>query len=235
MSNADEGSAACEDYELLISKACDGECAPDEMITLGGHLRVCGRCRETMDEYRQIKVKLAPYVISMSCPPPPPVTPKWRNRASVMLSRLGIRRYVPAIAGLSACIFFFLLGHFEGSYQTQTRLVRNLPSVVVATPSLWVADRASGSVRMASVESEQPFTDGISRYRAAIADELRKDSVDWLKVRELVESMGELRTNLELLTIHMAYIDIRTGSLPSAVASHWESLGSKNERKAVTR
>jgi hypothetical protein len=235
MGNTDKGSAACEDYELLISKACDGECAPDEMMVLGEHLRVCGHCREMMDEYREIKVKLSSYVISMSCPPPPLITPKWRSRASRMLSRLGVRRYVPAIAGLGACIFIFLLGHFAGSYQTQARLVRNLPSVVVATPSLWVADRASGSVQMASVESEQPFTDGISRYRAAIADELRKEGVDWLRVRELVESMGELRTNLELLTIHMAYIDIRTGSLPSAVASHWESLGSKNERKVVTR
>jgi anti-sigma factor RsiW len=235
MSTSDKRSAACEDYELLISKACDGECSPDEMTALGEHLKVCGSCREMMGEYREIKVRVASYVVSMSCPPPPLVTPKWRKIASRLSGRLGIRRFVPAMAGLSVCVLFFLLGHFSGSYQTQARLVRNLSPVVVATPSLWMADRAPGSPNMTSVDSEQPFTDGISRYRAAIADELRKDSVDWLRVRELVESMGELRTNLELLTIHMAYIDIRTGSLPSAVASHWESLGSKNERTVVKR
>jgi hypothetical protein len=98
-----------------------------------------------------------------------------------------------------------------------------------------MADREPGSVSVTSIESEQPFTDGISRYRAAIADELRRESVDWLKVRELVESMGELRTNLELLTIHMAYIDIRMGSLPAAVARHWESLGSGNEGEVSLR
>jgi hypothetical protein len=44
-------------------------------------------------------------------------------------------------------------------------------------------------------------------------------------VRELVEAIGELRTDLELLTIHMAYLDINTGDSPYEVAEHWENLG----------
>jgi hypothetical protein len=228
-------NSACGDYEFLMSKACDGECTPNEVTELGEHLKICAQCRDMMDDYREIRTRMASYVISMSCPPPPQIAPKWRERAAGILSRLGVRRYVPTIVGVSVCILFFALGFLSGSNHMEVKFARIMPSIIVATPSLWMADRTPGSVSVTSIESEQPFTDGISRYRAAIADELRKDSVDWLKVRELVESMGELRTNLELLTIHMAYIDIRTGSLPSTVANHWESLGSKNERKALMR
>jgi hypothetical protein len=90
---------------------------------------------------------------------------------------------------------------------------------------MWTAKTQRAPYSAANMDSEQPFTDGIQKYRGAIADELRKSEIDWMKVRDLVEAMGELRTDLELLTIHMAFLDIRTGSSPYEVADHWERLG----------
>jgi hypothetical protein len=96
---------------------------------------------------------------------------------------------------------------------------------------MWAAKYTAGSELNSSIAAEQPFTESISRYRASIGAELRQEDVDWLKVRELVEAMGELRTDLELLTIHMAYLDINTGDSPYEVAARWEDLGGKKALK----
>jgi hypothetical protein len=229
----EEDDAGCAEYDVLISKACDGECTPEEMTVLGEHMKDCEGCRATMREYREICGVMASRLVALSCPPPP-VLPRKPHGSSV-LAGTRLSACAAILGGMAACLLFFAAGNVIGFRQAEDRIARNLSPTAVVTPSLWAVNRPAGAISLANAESEQPFTDGISQYRSAITEELRKDSVDWLKVRDLVESMGELRTDLELLTIHMAYLDIRTGSSPSSVANHWEAIGSMSERTAFKR
>lgn len=208
----------CMESELLISKACDSECTPEELAVLREHLRDCCVCRASMLEYQEISSMMTARLVTLSCPPPP-VAQQTKTLGLIVLSPR-VRRYVAAVA---ACFLFYMVEHHTGQGYANRQMT--VTPVSVSTPSMWAASRGASSLSLANVESEQPFTDSIGRYRAAVGVELRKESVDWMKVRELVEAMGELRTDLELLTIHMAYLDIRTGSSPYEVAEHWENLG----------
>jgi hypothetical protein len=223
-----EPDSECPDFELLISKECDGECSPEELRMLARHLAECPECRRTRSVYGEIRALAGARFVKMTPPEPPRAERVARRRA---LRRGNLRGILARLGGIAACILFFAAGRYWGQGAPRSEIFENASNVAIATPSMWVEGRSSGEVRV-NVEAEQPFTDSISRYRSAIGEELRKDNVDWVMIRELVEAMGDLRTDLELLTIHMAFIDIRTGSSPVKVAEHWEKLG-KNDGKAV--
>jgi hypothetical protein len=172
-----------------------------------------------MREYRELSDLTIASAAARACPPPPVVSR--RKMPSIFANRNLFFR----LGGVAACVAFFLLGQFFGFRGASARLSNYMSPMVVATPSMWTARTQSVPYSAANLDSEQPFTEGIQKYRSAIADELRKSEIDWMKVRDLVEAMGELRTDLELLTIHMAFLDIRTGSSPYEVADHWERLG----------
>lgn len=226
-----EVEGGCEEYELLISKACDDECTEDELARLKAHLRGCERCRQLMRDYSDLSLLMTTRMAAMKCPQPPTGS---RNNiirmpdARKLLPGRRTRRYARQFMAVAACILFFVMGHYIGFKQAGVRIAETTSPIGVTTPSMWVAQREVTPALIANVESEQPFTDSIDRYRTAIGDELRNSDVNWMRVRELVEAMGELRTDLELLTIHMAYLDIRTGTSPYEVADHWETLGTQN-------
>ena len=222
----------CYDYELLISKACDDECTPEETEVLKRHLEACGECRNALSEYRELRDMMTTHLVTLSCPPAP-ATKERKHPVLRLLTGRTARRYAGQAAAIAASILFFVLGHHMGFAQANRQIPEMLPSTAVATPSMWVANRPANPAALANVESEQPFTESIGRYRAAVGMELRQSKVDWLRVRELVEAMGELRTDLELLTLHMAFLDIRTGSSPSEVAEHWEGLGTSSAGRTV--
>ncbi len=218
------GNASCDAFESLISRACDGECTPEQLKILRKHLSECGDCRNLMKEYRALSDLMIARAVMQSCPPPPVVSREkhfFANRG--LLLRLG---------GIAACIAFFFLGQLLGVRSANEQFSSYLSPMVVATPTLWAANRPVTPYSLSNLDSEEPFTDGIGKYRSAIAEELRRSEIDWMKVRDLVEAMGELRTDLELLTLHMVFLDIRTGSSPYEVADHWERLGG-NARRAV--
>lgn len=222
----------CFDKELLISKACDGECTPDETEILKAHLKECPECRRTLSEYRELRDLMTAHLVSLSCPPAPASAQRKHPIVRLFAGR-NVRRYAWQAFTMAASILFFVFGHYIGFSQASHQVRETPPTTVVATPSMWVANRPANPAAMANVESEQPFTQSISRYRTAVGMELRQPKVDWMRIRELVEAMGELRTDLELLTLHMAFLDIRTGSSPDEVADHWEALGKPEGKKAV--
>ena len=221
----------CDEYELLISKACDDECTQDELAKLKLHLCGCESCRQLMKDYGELSLLMTTRMAAMKCPQPPTGSRSNIIRmpdARKLVPGRRTRRYVRQFAAVAACLLFFVMGHYIGFNQANVRISETISPIAVTTPSMWVAQRSLAPASIANVESEQPFTDSIDRYRAAIGDELRNYDVNWMRVRELVEAMGELRTDLELLTIHMAYLDIRTGTSPYEVADHWETLGTQN-------
>jgi hypothetical protein len=220
--SAKDGKIDCFVCEPLISRAVDNECSPDELAAVRDHVRECPECRKTLYEYRELADLMAARIVTISCPPAPRISIHQSPLRIVVSPK--IRKSIARIAALAACVALFVAGDFVGTAQTKREIARNVSPIMVATPSMWVGHERV-SARAVSVETEQPFTDSISRYRVSIAEEMRKGNVDWMRVRELVEAMGELRTDLELLTIHMAYLDISTGDSPSEVAAHWENLG----------
>ncbi len=230
MSARDPGN--CYDYELLISKACDDECTPEEAEVLKAHLRECGECRATLSEYREMRDMMTAHLITLSCPPAPSTKAR-KHPVLRLLSNKTVHRYAGQAAAIAASILFFVLGHHMGFEKANQQMATLASPTAVATPSMWAANRPANAASLANVESEQPFTESIGRYRTAVGMELRQSKVDWLRVRELVEAMGELRTDLELLTLHMAFLDIRTGASPAEVADHWEKLGTPSSGKAV--
>lgn len=217
----------CMECELLISKYCDDACESAELHLLKEHLSTCHTCGQVMAEYRELADLMVARVVTLSCPPAPAPRKQGILR---LVTGAPARRFAVQAVGMAACILCFIAGHTLGFTQARRDGIPANSSVVVATPSMWLAQRPSSAANLENIGSEQPFTDGIGRYRAAIGSELRNGEVDWMRVRELVEAMGELRTDLELLTIHMAYLDIRTGSSPYEVADHWERLGSRADK-----
>lgn len=215
------GGTSCDAFETLISRACDGECTPEQLNVLGKHLSGCDDCRTLMKEYRALSDLMIARTAAQSCPPPPVV-----SREKRLLALPANRGLLLRLGGIAACAAFFLLGQFWGARSANEQFSNYLSPMVVSTPTLWRANSPSAAAyALSNPDAEQPFTDGIGKYRSAIADELRKGEIDWMNVRNLVEAMGELRVDLELLTIHMAFLDIQTGSSSYEVADSWERLG----------
>jgi hypothetical protein len=161
-----------------------------------------------------------------ACPPPPSILCGLiALKLKGMASRLRLGRYAFRAAMFALCAVFFVFGHIMGFSQGKLEAIEKISQTAVATPSMWIAGRPANSSGLSGVTAEQPFTESIMRYRSAIGAELRRGNVDWMRVRELVEAMGELRTDIELLTLHLAYLDIYTGNSPYEVAEHWEKIG----------
>lgn len=209
----------CDECEAVASRACDGECSPEELASLKAHVAECPSCRETLRMFRDLSAAVAMRSALDACPPPPSV----RDIAQTKVRP--ISSFMLKLGGIAASIAIaFAAGHFAGQRAAVSDLFAYLSPMVVSTPSMWSASKAQGHAAVA-LDSEQPFTDSIKRYRSSVADELRKDRVDWARVRSLIEAIGELRTDLELLTIHLAFLEIDTGTAAMDVADRWEHLG----------
>lgn len=228
-----EHSCTCRDAELLISMALDNECTQHQLGVLHKHLEHCSECRTLEREYARLDALLrdipvqAPHTLSG----PPKMPFASRRRAS----RLRLLR--PAFA-IAASFLLFFAGQHWGYLQATTAKNANEQKLdsayLVSAPSLWLTSRGKQSEQgLYQAETEKPFVERIDKYRLSIGKELRAQEVDWDKVRRLVEAMGELRTDLELLTLHMAYLEIKTGSPAAEVAYQWEHLGDKALRGGV--
>lgn len=209
----------CDEFEAVASRACDGECTPEELASLREHVAECPSCRETLRMFQGLSAAVAMRSALDACPPPPSVSDiaqtRHGSRSSFMLKLGGIA---------ASFVIAFAFGHFAGQRAAVSDISKYLSPMVVSTPSMWSASKAQSRAAVV-LDSELPFTDSIKRYRSSVADELRKDRVDWARVRSLIEAIGELRTDLELLTIHLAFLEIDTGTAAMDVADRWEHLG----------
>ena len=129
-----------------------------------------------------------------------------------------------------------LLGRFwgENAHPPSWEVVssdESLPALV--TPARWSRARSGSAVGASPALSVAPFAERLQAAREEIAEELRKTPPDWSRIRRLTELVGELRTDLELLALHMAYLDIVAGTSPDAVAERWHALSGQpgSERK----
>lgn len=203
-------------YEELISRACDGDLSESEARSLRDHVAECDVCRSLLREYRHISDMVGMRQIMCLCPP--------LRRPSIERPRRTAKRAIEVIGAVAACAAAFFFGQHVGEGDASRRYEASLTPVAVATPSLWNAS-LKGTKTQDMITSETPFTDSIARYRQSVADEIRSGHVDWARVRNMLEAIGELRTDLELLTLHMAFLEINTGRSPDEVAEHWKNIG----------
>lgn len=137
MTVASEKTDRCFDFELLISKSCDGECSPSEAKALGVHLAECGHCRHTLFEYRRVRDLMVARLVARSCPASPPVV-GGKFRLSALKKAFSPRRAAGWAAIAAACIAFFFMGRQLGVTQSRRAMPEMIPSNVAATPSMWV-------------------------------------------------------------------------------------------------
>lgn len=216
----------CDEWEELISRAIDGECTVEEAACLRSHLDECHDCRETLRSYALIDDVVLMHSIRAEKMAPAPDVSNESRPAKAVPAKGGIFAKVPFIAAsVAACALFFFLGETIGRKSAAETYASRIGAVTATSPAMWTAGNVFDCARTDASIAERPFSDSIKRYRSAVADELRKFDVDWDRARELLEAVGELRTDIELLTLHLAYLDIEAGRSRDEVADHWESLG----------
>lgn len=208
---------SCEDIEKLISRAMDGECDAAGLKTLRAHLAECPGCRGTARAFGRVDSMLE-NGIDLPLPPPCPKVP---NRPTpVWFFRLAA---VAAAACLAVAAFF------GGAWWKERTTARDLlPSYGrVASAALW--QKAPDPVLREAASAALPLSEAVTGYQLEVARLLGQDQVDWPRVRRLVEAIGALRTDMELLTLHVAYLEKEQGKIGSAGAA-WSSLLGLDDR-----
>jgi len=201
----------CEKAFDLLSARLDGEIGQEDERWLGMHLVGCPDCREyemfLLNLNRQLQTE-------GSAPEMRKVLPsggKW--------TRYLARTLIPA-----ACLF---LGFAMGSF-----LHGGSPDVAmssrVAAPTAWM--QAADPVRRSVADAAAPVTERIEWYQEQVAEELSKETADWMRIRTLVESMNSWRTELELLTIHALYAERFMSPGYGGEGSAWLALLGKEQK-----
>ncbi len=204
---------SCEAMEPLISRVLDGECRPQDLKTLKAHLAECPRCRETIRAFSLVDSILE----SAGDLPVPPRCPKIPGR--------GFTVRFPRAAALAAAAAIAAFAFLGGAWWGQQKGSRSLPPSysLVASAALW--EKAPDPVRHEAALAALPLSEAVTGYQREVARLLRQKDVDWNRVRRLVEAIGALRTDMELLTLHVAFIEKEQGKTDPAGAAWWDLLG----------
>ncbi|HOV29169.1 MAG TPA: zf-HC2 domain-containing protein [Synergistales bacterium] len=206
-------SESCEKMEVLISKVMDGECSPQERKALKSHLAECLRCRETIRAFGRVDSLLE----SGKDLPAPPSCPK--------ISEPGVSSRFPKAAFLAAAAAVAAFAFLGGAWWGQQKAIRSLPPSYsrVASAALW--EKAPDPLRREAALAALPLSEAVTGYQREVARLLRQKDVDWERVRRLVEAIGALRTDMELLTLHVAFIEKEQGKTDPASAAWLDLLG----------
>jgi len=201
----------CDEMESLVSRAMDGELQPKDRAGLEAHLEKCPDCRAAVRAFAGLDLVLEKGA-DIPAPPPCPEVPTARPLAAWKRSFA-----FAAAAGLLVVAFF------GGAVWGERKAAREVPPPYgrVASAALW--ERAPDPVRHEAALAALPLSEAVSGYQLEVARLLAEEQVDWARVRSLVEAIGDLRTDMELLTIHVAYIEREQGKRGPAGAA-WSGL-----------
>lgn len=208
---------SCEEMELLISRVLDGECGPKDRNRLKVHLAECPRCRETARAFRRGD-SILKSAADLPVPPPCPKVPAGR-----------FQKKFPSLARFAAAAAVAAIAFLGGAWWAQQEASRNLPPPYsrVASPALW--EKASDPLRHEAALAALPLSEAVTGYQREVARLLQQKDVDWERVRRLVEAIGALRTDMELLTLHVAYLEKEWGKFGPAGAA-WSGLLGLDDR-----
>lgn len=201
----------CDEMENLVSRAMDGELQPKDRTALEAHMEKCPDCRAAMRAFAGLDFALEK---GADIPPPPPCPEMPSARPFAAWKR---RFAFAAAAGLLVVAFF------GGALWEERKMTRLLPPSYgrVASAALWA--RAPEPVRHEAALAALPLSEAVTGYQREVARLLAEEQVDWARVRRLVEAIGDLRTDMELLTVHVAYIEREQGKRGPA-GEAWSGL-----------
>jgi anti-sigma factor RsiW len=201
----------CDKAFDLLSARLDGEIGQEDEQWLDQHLAVCSDCREyemfLLNLNSQMQVEEA--------------VPEMRR---VLPSRGRWTRHLARILIPAACL---LLGFAMGSF-LHGDVAHVAMSSRVAAPTAWI--QAADPARRSAADAAAPVAERIEWYQGQIAEELSKETADWMRIRTLVESMNSWRTELELLTIHALYAERFMSPVYGDEGSAWLALLGKEQK-----
>ncbi|MFA0888305.1 MAG: zf-HC2 domain-containing protein [Synergistales bacterium] len=202
---------SCGNVEILISRAMDGECTAEELTALKAHLAGCPDCRKTLRAFGEVDEILEK---GGNIPPAPQCPRMPSSRPSLIWKRT---------FAFAAAACLVLVAFFGGAWWKERTTTRNfLPSYGrVASAALW--EKASDPVFREAAFAALPLSEAVTGYQLEVARLLRQDQVDWPRVRRLVEAIGALRTDMEILTLHVAFIEREKGK-PGSASAAWSDL-----------
>jgi anti-sigma factor RsiW len=208
---------SCEDMEKLMSRAMDGECDARGLKILRAHLAECPDCRAEARAFERVD-SILENGVDLPAPPPCPKMPVRRTPA-----------WFPRAAAFAAAACLAGVAFFGGTWWSGQKTARNLPPSysLVASAALW--EKAPDSLRHEAALAALPLSEAVTGYQREVARLLQQEQVDWERVRRLVEAIGALRTDMELLTLHVAYLEKEQGKIGSAGAA-WSGLLGLDDR-----
>jgi len=197
----------------------DGELLPDERDRLLDHIRECPECREILSDFQNQVTFLDSEIPGLEGPPCPEFP-----------SGKGLRHLPLWVKGMAVALFMIscgLIGYYMGTEKT----MGNIPSYArVVAPAVWMGQRDPQSIN--DREKLNPISRVISQQQYRLGLELNREEINWEEVRYLVETINSLRTDLELLSLHLLYIEKndRPGSFSS---SWWEMTGIEQSNESL--
>lgn len=209
---------SCEEMEKLISRAMDGECDGKGLKAIKAHLAECPDCRMEMRAFGRVDSILENGVDIPAVPPCPEIPGHFRTAA-----------WLPRVVAFAAAACLLSVTFLGGAWWGGRQTARDLPPSysLVASAALW--EKAPDPVRHEAALAALPLSEAVTGYQREVARLLQQEQVDWERVRRLVEAIGALRTDMELLTLHVAFLEKEHGEHGSAGAA-WSGLLGLDDR-----
>ena len=137
--------------------------------------------------------------------------------------------WFPRMVAFAAAACFLAVVFMGGAWWGGRKAARGLPPSYsrVASAALW--EKAPDPVRHEAALAALPLSEAVTGYQKEVARLLQQEQVDWERVRRLVEAIGALRTDMELLTLHVAFLEKEHGERGSAGAA-WSGLLGLDDR-----
>lgn len=209
----------CERMELLISKMLDGEVSSGEKEEISRHQAECRQCRDFYEKHLQCSEFLAGSQEGLDLP------------ACPVISKDPVRSSMPFYMKSAAAVMLLALFFYGGFLTGGRRALNNIPSYArVGVPAVWTKSSAS---LVTDTRQLSPLQGLISEYQLLIGEELGKEEVDWQKVRVMVETLGSLRTDLEILALHKGSLDEMDHKKGSPRETWQQMMGIKTQEKSL--
>ena len=209
----------CERMEMLISKMLDGEVSSGEKEEISRHQAECRHCRDFYEKHLQCSEFLAGSQEGLDLPSCP------------VISKDPVRSSMPFYLKSAAAVMLLALFFYGGFLTGGRRALNNIPSYArVGVPAVWTKSSAS---LVTDTRQLSPLQDLISEYQLLIGEELGKEEVDWQKVRVMVETLGSLRTDLEILALHKGSLDEMDHKKGSPRETWQQMMGIKTQEKSL--
>ena len=185
----------CREMEMLVSSMLDGEISSSEKEVLFLHLGECLHCRRFYEEQRKYHEFLGRTQDDLDVPACPSLS---EQHAKIIR--------MPRYLQIGAAVILLALSFYGGFLSGDKKALERIPTYArVGAPAVWA--RNSSLPMEMDRKQLSPLQDLISEYQFQIGNELGRDEVNWQKVRTMLDTLGSLRTDLELLSLQMGFMD----------------------------